>query len=274
MNSNLSTFDQRYLPPDVAHRLLKFLVSDETVVVGGQAVMFWAHYFNILEKSKSLTQDIDLYGMTREIEIADQRLVNTPHKTKYTSMDDSSPNSGLITIDIDGRKDPVIVDFLWTVEGLNGVDIQERAVSMTIDGDQPLCFHILHPLMLMESKIMNLASLPKKRTTEGVEQARLSIEIVKCHMMTLTSERYLLKVAERIFKIANTNTSHFSEIVFKLDILQALAVDYMREMKVNPSFFEIRYPQMIESHQISKDSFKRHLPAKPDIQNTSGLRFG
>lgn len=113
------------LDPQLVLELLGYLADDNVVLVGGQSVMFWAHHYQLVNQHESFTTDIDLFGNSADIEAADARLIAVHHETKYAELDDSSPNSGVILINATGRA-KVRVDYLWSVYGLAGSDIQER----------------------------------------------------------------------------------------------------------------------------------------------------
>jgi hypothetical protein len=260
-----------FLSPKVASQILGYLANENIVLVGGQAVMFWARHYGLIEETASLTRDIDFFGQRADIEDADLRLSNFNHETRYAQWDDSSPNAGLILIEVPGLKNRLVVDFLWAVQGLSGSELREKAVSTKMPGiDRPLL--VLHPFMCMESKISNLGALPGKRSDEGIEQARLSVQIMKAYLGTLLSEsreRDALKMLERVARIASSDASNYAFLACGVDVMQAIEVDRFSsgDLKLK------RYPQ-IEAHISDRRArFMRLLPENPTPDNTQRMRF-
>jgi hypothetical protein len=247
------------------------LASDDIVLVGGQAVMFWAHYYGIIEEVASLTGDIDYFGQRADVEDADQKLANFTHETHLADWDDSSPNSGLILVEVPGHQGKVRIDFLWGVQGLSGADMRERAVRASIPGvSKPI--QVLHPLMCLESKISNLGSLPAKRTPESIEQARLSVSVVRLlleHMLADKRERDVLKLVERVASVATSDSSHYSFAVCGVDVLQAIPVNNFSSLE----FKTIRWLQMQNQVADRRRRFSALLPPEPSPQNTGHMRF-
>lgn len=259
------------LPPDVANQLVDYVTNENIILIGGQAVMFWAFYYGIAEGLKSLTRDIDFFGQRADVEDADLRLSNFTHETKFSDWDDTSPNSGLILVDVPGRKERVRIDFLWAVQGLGSSEIRERAVLANIPGVQKPVL-VLHPVMCLESKIANLGSFPQKRTAEGIEQARLSTEIVKAFIGQLLKgnrERDALKIVERIAHVAESDAANFSFSVLDVDVLNSIPV----EQFTSTEFKTIRVPQLQLHIADRRRRFSLLLPHEASPSNTSSMRY-
>lgn len=267
----MSSGSDKPLPTAVANRLMEQLACDDIVLVGGQAVMFWAHYYGVIEEVASLTRDIDYFGQRADVEDADLKLADFKHETHLADWDDSSPNSGLILVEVPGHEEQVRIDFLWGVQGLSGADMRERAVRASIPGiSRPI--QVLHPFMCLESKISNLGSLPIKRTVEGIEQARLSVNVVRVlleHMLVDKRERDALKLVERIASVATSDSSHYSFAVCGIDVLQAIPVNNFSSME----FKTLRWPQIQSQVADRRRRFSTLLPPEPTPQNTSHMRF-
>lgn len=259
------------LPTVVANRLLEQLASDDLVLVGGQAVMFWAHYYGVIEEVASLTGDIDYFGQRADVEDADLKLANFSHETHLADWDESSPNSGLILVEMPGHNEKVRINFLWGAQGLSGADMRERAVVASIPGISK-SIQVLHPFMCLESKISNLGSLPMKRTAEGIEQARLSVNVVRLlleRMLVDKRERDALKLVERIASVATSDSSNYSFAVCGVDVLQAIPVNNF----LSTEFKTIRWPQIQNQVADRRRRFSASLPPAPTQQNTGHMRF-
>jgi len=165
----------------------------------------------------------------------------------------------------------LVIDFLWAIQGLSGSELREKAVSAKIPGiNNPIL--VLHPFMCLESKISNLGAIPEKRCIEGIEQARLSIEIVRLYLLNLINqgrERDALKMVERIAKVASSDSSNYAYVVCCINVLNAIPLDEFKSI----DFKEKRYLQ-IENHISNRrDRFIKLLPNNPTIENTERMRF-
>src|SRR5207302_11429675 len=81
----------------------------------------------------------------------------------------------VFSVNLDGYKDPILIDYLSGVIGVDSGEIARSAVTIDIDGQ---ALKIIHPIQLMKSKLWNLYRFGSKRNAELIEQARLSIMIV------------------------------------------------------------------------------------------------
>lgn len=259
------------LPSDIANQLISQIASENIVLVGGQAVIFWAHYYGVAEQCASLTSDIDYFGQRADVEDASLRLINFKHEVKLSSWEDSSPNSGVIFVEVPEFQKKVRIDFLWAIQGLSGTDLRERAVTATIPGvTQPV--QVLHPFMCLESKIANLGSFPLKRSPEGIEQTRLAIQVVRSlieEMLSENRERDALKLVSRIANLSSSDASNYAYAACHADALQCIPVEKFKSNE----FKNIRWPQ-IQAHTGDRRSrFQLLLPVDPSPQNTSHMRF-
>jgi len=259
------------LPAKVANHLVDYLANENIILIGGQAVMFWAHFYGLVEEKASLTRDIDFFGQRADVEDANLRLANFSHKTKYADWDDTSPNSGVILVDVPELKDPVQIDFLWAVHGLSGSDVRERAVQASIPGIEK-SVSVLHPFMCLESKIANLGSFPKKRSPEGIEQTRLAVQVVRAiitKMLDDGRERDALNLVERTRHIALSDASNFAFAVCKVDVLDAIPAEKFG----SETFKSTRWPQIKATVGDRRQRFTALLPNQADPANTKTLRY-
>ncbi|MCE9639329.1 MAG: hypothetical protein K8S22_04125 [Betaproteobacteria bacterium] len=216
--------------------------SDSTVLIGGQAVAFWIRHFNIQSRIPALTRDIDYLGTKAEAKRAAARLT-FPHVLKIATFDDATPNSALLLVEMKGYPEPILIDYLASIIGLTSRDITSSAVTIGFEQESLL---ILHPLHLLQSKIWNLYHLAAKRTPEGIEQARLSIEIAGAFIEQAEMEqRELLKAIEAIGKFAATTPARYVRENFGLDCLKAIPSSVFKVGALPPAFHEKRWPQLL-----------------------------
>jgi len=229
------------LSPKDAAELIRQTASENTVLVGGQAVAFWIKYFGISPRLPALTVDIDYLGTRREAQIANTGL-QFRHRFKLAAPEDL-PNTALLLVEIEGYEEPILIDYLSGVIGVDSKEIGRSAVTVDVDGQ---ALRVIHPIQLMKSKICNLYQLQQKRTAEGIEQARLSIEIVAAFVNTVKlSQREMLKAIEQIGKFAATAPARYAREHYNLDCLKAIPAEIVAGDALPAAFREKRWPQIV-----------------------------
>jgi len=158
------------------------------------------------------------------------------------SLQDATSNSAILLVPIPGYDEPVIIDYLAVITGLESKAIQQSAVTVVIEGQN---IRVLHPIQLLQAKIWNLYQLPEKRTPEGIEQARLAIEIAAAYVQeTYTSQRELLDAIEAIAKFTATMPARKVKEVYGLDCGNAIPTSAFEAGLLPPEFHARRWPQL------------------------------
>jgi hypothetical protein len=229
------------LDPKDAAVLIRQTRSENTVLVGGQAVAFWIDYFGIPPRLAALTEDIDYLGTRREAKLANARL-EFPHKFKVGTPEDL-PNTALLSVNMEGYEAPILIDYLSAVIGVDSREIARSAVTIDVDGE---ALKVIHPIQLMKSKLWNLYRLRAKRTAEGIEQARLAIEIVAAFLKKAElNQRQTLKVIEAIGKFAATHPARYGREHYNLECLKAIPTEILEANSLPAAFREKRWPQIV-----------------------------
>ncbi len=230
------------LKPEDAALLIGQTRSENTILIGGQAVAFWIRYFKIRARLPALTVDIDYLGTRSEAKRASARL-NLPHTLKIAAFDDHTPNSALLSVTLKGYPEPILIDYLASIVGVESKAIEESAVVVEFAGE-PL--RVLHPLQLLQAKIWNLYRLESKRTPQGIEQARLAIEIAAAFIEQADMrQRELLNAIEAIGRFAQTVPARFASDNYRLDCLQAVPASVLRKGVLPEAFHRKRWPQIL-----------------------------
>lgn len=233
------------LAPEDAKWLIQETTTDQTVLIGGQAVAFWAAYFSISPRIPALTADIDYLGTKASAKRVAERL-KVPHKLSVATLGDATPNAAVIEVALKGYPEPIIIDYLAGIIGIVPGKIQKAAATVEIDGT-PL--RVMHPLQLLQSKTWNLYRLSEKRTPEGIEQARLSIEIASAYVdEAATDSRRLLDDVEMIGKFAATEPSRFVRENYQLECLNAIPSRAFEKDVLPGIFHEKRWPQILKAN--------------------------
>jgi hypothetical protein len=229
------------LKPDDAALLIELTRSGSSVLIGGQAVAFWIRYFNIESRLPGLTGDVDYLGTKAEAKRASSQL-KLRHRLNIATLDDATPNTAVLSVDMEGYPDPVLIDYLASIIGIESKDIEKTAILVEFQG-KPL--RVLHPLLLLQAKIWNLYRLEEKRTPEGIEQARLAIEIAAAFIREADiDQKELLNAIEATGKFAATTPARFARR-YGLDCMQAIPDTVFKEGVLPEAFHKKRWPQIV-----------------------------
>lgn len=215
----------------------------EALLVGGQALAFWAQYYQITPLgvlAQHVTSDADFLGSAPAARKLAEAL--RPQGWRYwpVSMDDATAQTGKLSKRIEGQGIKQI-DFLGNIVGLATDRIKQRGVVVSLaDGGR---LQVLHPLDVLESRLKNLAELPSKRDRQGVAQAQLAIDIVRGYLEQLLASgdlRQLLNAIERVGCIALDKTLNAVFHDFSLHPLAAVPADRVP----SEEFQTRRWPQI------------------------------
>jgi hypothetical protein len=232
------------LKPEDAAFLIGQTRSEKSVLVGGQAVAFWARQFDIRPRLPALTVDIDFLATRAEAKRVAARLT-VRHVFKSTALDDNTPNSAVLLVTLDNYPEPVLVDYMASIVGVDSKAVEKSAVEVEFGG-QPL--RVIHPLHLLQSKIGNLYYLGSKRSEEGVEQARLAIGIAAAFLeRARLTKRERLKAIEAIARYSLTAPATYAMETFGLDCLKAVPASLLRKGALPEEFLKKRWPQILAS---------------------------
>lgn len=258
--------DPSLLSFDEAKRLIGEAATSDTILVGGQAIEFWAAYYGIEAGLPAVTRDIDFLGSLRDAMLADAGLT-LPHKLHKATLDDARPNTGVISVRIPGKPAPTPIDYLCAIEGVSTSEARKMAVEVRIEG---VFLKVLHPLLCLESKVTNLWKFPSKRRAEGVEQARMATAIVSAYLGELLesgSARDTLKAIERVLEFALSRQSHYAALACGIDTLEALPLKHLARSKDEriARFMGKRWPlaaERIESERAAYTHTANRMPGK------------
>jgi hypothetical protein len=241
------------LSPDDLRAILK-ICSTEGVLVGGQALAFWADHFAVshpanLEPAVSADADFIADGaLARKLARA------LGWKAWIPGFDDATFQSGKVT-----QKQPdgsvKQVDFLSSVAGLATEDVLRRALEMEVPQIGRL--RVMHPIDVLDSRIQNLALIPAKRTQTGVSQAMLAIDVAHAFISAEIDERgekKALKLLERIAKIADNDGAIGVFLKYNIDALLAVPLE---DFKTTTALHTQRWPQIVSALAKRRDKVRR-----------------
>jgi hypothetical protein len=222
----------------------------EPLLVGGQALAFWAVWFKIespAELGDKVTTDADFVGSSKNARALNKQL----HWAMWTpSLDDSTPQTAKLTkrVDYNGVKQ---IDFLHSIVGLDTREIRKRAVAIDLPPSSKIS--ILHPVDVLTSRLKNLQHLREKQNEIGIAQTRLAMKITSAFLRTLLAaphRRELLTWVEHIAGIALDRSLGNTLDRYELDPLRSIPA---AEIEV-PEFQAKRWPQLVEAVRAARES--------------------
>jgi hypothetical protein len=186
------------------------------VLVGGQAVNFWASYYGrrlpeMATGAPFTSKDIDFCGDQHTVQTCAERLQG---KARLATFDDATPNSGTIVF-VDAAGITRTLDVVSAPFGLNAEEVHSTALPVQILDDAGVItgvtFYVMHPVLSMESRVHNVVGLSASYDTEqGRKQLQASIlcareflrDVLTGAMDAEEPVRSVLKLNERIFRFA------------------------------------------------------------------------
>jgi hypothetical protein len=169
------------VPPELLERILR-LAGIDMILVGGQALAFWAAYYRTPAPTIAITKDVDLLGTKADVERLARGLdakAVFPHKIATTML------VGQVLKDLPGG-DYINIDVMFRVYG----DIATEAiVSRAVLAENPAGrFRVMHPIDVLQGRLENVYGLSSKQDEHGVAQLRLAIDIARAFLGDIASQ--------------------------------------------------------------------------------------
>jgi len=237
-------------------RVILLSANEDTVIVGGMAVSLLAEVYGVSSETPCMTTDGDYLGGTLALEESERKLAGfTVRKYLATLDDQATPNSGRLAVEIGPDVEPIGLDFLFRIDGMSTDEVEQKAVSVEVDG-KPV--RVMHPVLLLESKIGNLAMYPAKRNVAGINQALLAIRIAEAYLEQCLrqddAQRPVLVVVERLARFAQREAACYVYKAFGLDVMDAVPEAVTR---FGPPFASKRWPQIQKAIADRRAKFDR-----------------
>ena len=213
---------------DQLSALLDVIGRTGAVLVGGQAVNLWSErYQREAEPWQSLrpftSVDVDLLGSQVDAKACAEGVGGTlelPDDPAHT------PNAAKVRC----RNPDIDLDILHTVNGLNTAEAVQTAVRLR---HQNIRLRVLHPVLCLESKTVNLITLDQ--SIEGrQDEKHLRLAIANCaeFLRELTNRErdphLLLRWAERLRTHAQSQAGLDVQRRYDLDFQRAVPVEFWR----------------------------------------------
>lgn len=231
---------------------LQGLAPQSLVLVGGQAVNFWAERYLPRNPGLALgapytSKDIDFCAGPDVVEECARLLGG--RATLPAPFDDATPSSGLVAF-TDGHGVEQVIDFLKAPFGLRVEELFRLALPVDVPRDDgpPLRFLVMHPVLCLESRCHNVGGLPGYRTRAAINQLIASILCVReflRELLEVDEHKAVLRLNERLFRFA-FHDRDAADVWTRhgIEVFEAVLVD----AALPRAFLELRYPQM--RHQL------------------------
>lgn len=186
------------------------------VLVGGQALNFWAEKLDIVSPDAAnpvygpaLSDDIDFLGSARAALAFGEA---TGGKVAVAGWESAhSPNSALVTLDIEG--DEHLIDFLHSMQGFSSRELERLrrwAVPLKMRRGTPQPMYVMHPAHCLEAQLANVyGEALNRRAGPGGERyvGRVRLAIEACRRIVLQhlaeqDARSALKIAEKVHELS------------------------------------------------------------------------
>jgi hypothetical protein len=218
------------------------LAGQDMVLIGGQALAFWASYHEVPAPVAAITKDADFLGNRVDVERLARGIGGKaifPHERALTLL------AGQVQRDLPGD-DYINIDVLFKVYGeVSAEALRKRAVKVEIDGAS---FKMMHPIDVLQGRLENVHGLADKRDEHGLAQLTLAIAMTRKFLLHEASGEapkrrpVTLKHIERIEQMAMSDAGRKVARRFGLhaaDAIEPAAVANLR------AFTSTRLPQLL-----------------------------
>lgn len=213
-----------------ASRVLAKLADLPVVLVGGQAVSFWASYYArrasaLAAGAPYASKDIDFIGSRLAVEECARRLHGT---AKVATFDDANtPNTGVVVfVDDDGHQRQI--DFLGSVAGVPETYYDSIEAAIVDEHAMPVAtLHVMDPISCLKARAYNVVHLPGYQGEHALGQLRAATICAKEFGRDLLAQdpRAALKSNEHVFDIAGHDPGALVYVRYGIDVLEAVVDD-------------------------------------------------
>lgn len=213
-------------------------VDKRAVLVGGQAVAWWAEYYGVRGRLPAIDDPTAMY-ISKDADFAARsldprklrpvvkevaaRLHGAPHfKFPFTSLVAAS-----VTF-TDDEGEERTVEFLKGVHGIRGRDrVLDEAVGFEATADLP-SFYVMHPVMLLESRAANVVELDGYQTETAILQARIARDVLREWHLDQLADGWeeARQGIERTLKLAEHERGVTIAAKHDVDVLAAVPSDH------------------------------------------------
>jgi len=177
----LATSGETPPSPELLARILE-LAGTGMILVGGQALAFWAAYYDVPAPAIAVTKDVDFVGTRADVERLARGLGG---KATFRRQRDLTLLTGRIEKDLPGG-DYINIDVLSRVYGdVSTESLGKRAIVAESPAGK---FRIMHPLDVLQGRLENVHGLVEKQDEHGIAQLQLAVLMVREFLRDIASQ--------------------------------------------------------------------------------------
>jgi hypothetical protein len=241
------------LSRDDAYRVFTSVLGTKAVLVGGQAIAFWAELYRSQARLPELDEvteiyvsgDVDFLGGSDEAK-ACARLLNGKVYIQDQPWESASVSAAQVHF-VDGDAYQRKVDFLINMCGVENIeDVRECAASFEVAGQSELLY-VMDPVTCLRTRLANIHVL-RRTDAKSLGQAQLSVWLAREWLLdradpNIGGPHDALKRIESVFRFAlHHDDAQHAAIEHAIEAFDAIVPHDGLPSK----FASLRYPQMRE----------------------------
>ena len=258
---------QTFISQDLLDRVLA-IAGTQTILVGGQALAFWASYYRIDEPVAAISKDADFLGSRNDVDRFATGLngvVRLPDRRMKSAL------LGRVEVPISDME-YVHIDVLLEVFGdISQKAIRERSYAATIGTKT---FKVMHPLDMLQGRLENVYGIKEKQDEHGIEQLKLAIQVVRAFVLaeassdrTAAKRSVILKHLNRIERMMLSDAGRKIAKRFGVHVADAMEFPGFAS---HSDFMAKKLPQIVASMSPARIQELRKAAALPVEPATSG----
>ena len=233
--------------------------DDDIILVGGQAVAFWAsrlerEYPELHEFALLASKDLDFLGRAAAVEEAADRI---GAKVRYPPPEQvNTPEFAVVTGKWNGKN--LRIDFLGSLIRLSNIDVRKDAVAIT-HRSSGVSIRVMHPLHVFESRLANVVGPPGRKDLLALDQLRAAGQVAFAYIEeaarqgTPSSARNATRLLMRYADVASSDDSFRVQEKHGIDLWSYVHSERLTELPAE--FHAKQWPQLQAEHKRSLDKF-------------------
>lgn len=252
----MSGDEEAFMPPAMVRRVFESATPD-LVLVGGQALAFWAGYFDVPEPDDlgpAISRDVDFFTADASNSAplrAFARAIGGRAIVQEMAAVTALVGSAVAAAEGGGTYN---VDLLHQVVGLESAEIGEHAVEVPL-ADSGARIRVMHPVHVLQSRNANLHKLSSKQNEIGCKQLALAIAVARAYLEERIDaigklhglgerqrERAVLSAISRVLEYAGDDAARKNAQRYGLHLADAIPAWLIG----SPAFREQQWPHLRE----------------------------
>lgn len=179
----MSEEGESFMPPEMVRRVFE-CAPPELVLVGGQALAFWAGHYDVPEPDAlgpAVSRDVDFFTSDANNSAplrAFARAIGGRSLVQPIEAITALVGSAIAPAQDGGTYN---VDLLHQVVGLDRAEIEAHAVEVPL-ADSHARIRVMHPVHVLQSRNANLHKLASKQNEIGCKQFALAISVARAYL--------------------------------------------------------------------------------------------